>query len=661
MVKTKKSSKKPTRFSIYKLAKSLRRKASHLNPRRRLPTQLGLGIAILALLLSTLTSLSIGYSTSVQIEAERGQSLAELAHNLTVLLDRGMFERYREVQIVTALETIQNPNIPVSEKRSLLEKLQSTYPDYAWIGLTNAQGRVIASTKRILEGKDVSSRPWFKGAQTRSFVGDVHDAVLLAKLLPNPTQEPLRFVDVAAPVTDEGGEFQGVLGAHLSWSWANRVKENLLEPVEKRSHVEALILSNDGTVLQGPPKLLLKKLALHSVQTARSQRQGSLIETWPDGKTYLTGFARTSGLGEYPGLGWSVVVRQPTAIAFAPARHIQQRIFLWGLILGVLFASLGWVTIERITRPLQAIAAVADRIRRGDTTVKIPIPRGDNEVARLSRSIDKLVNTLIAQEQALLAVNKQLQHELRERQHAQEAEAETRTALEKEQELSELKSRFISMTSHEFRTPLTTILSSTELLEKYHQKFTLEKKKQHFTRIKIATHRMVQLLDDVLLIGKAESGKLTFNPAPLDLREFCNELVEEVQASSGSQHNINYLVRGTEQSAYMDEKLLRHILFNLLSNAIKYSPIASTVDFELKFQGKEVVFQVKDQGIGIPLEDQKHLFETFHRAKNVGTIPGTGLGLAIVKKSVDLQGGQISVESVVGVGTTFIVTLPISY
>jgi signal transduction histidine kinase len=217
------------------------------------------------------------------------------------------------------------------------------------------------------------------------------------------------------------------------------------------------------------------------------------------------------------------------------------------------------------------------------------------------------------------------------------------------------------MTSHEFRTPLTTILSSTELLEKYHHKFTPEKKQQHFTRIKIATHRMVQLLDDVLLIGKAESGKLTFSPAPLDLREFCNELVEEVQASSGSQHNINYLVRGPEQSACMDEKLLRQILFNLLSNAIKYSPIASTVYFQLKFQDKAVVFEVKDQGIGIPLEDQKHLFETFHRAKNVGTIPGTGLGLAIVKKSVDLHGGQIVVESVVGVGTTFIVTLPLSF
>jgi signal transduction histidine kinase len=365
-------------------------------------------------------------------------------------------------------------------------------------------------------------------------------------------------------------------------------------------------------------------------------------------------------LGDYPGLGWIVIVRQPTAIAFAPAKHLQQQIFLWGLMLGILFASLSWVTIERITRPLTAIATVADRIRYGDTGVKIPVSQGNNEVARLSRSLNKLVNTLIAQEQALLAANQQLQHELRERQQAQATEAETRIALEKEKELSDFKSRFISMTSHEFRTPLTTILSSTELLENYQHKFTPEKKQQHFTRIKTATQRMVQLLDDVLLIGKAEAGKLTFSPAPIELSQFCNDLVEEVQLSSGRQHEINYVVRGTEQSACMDEKLLRHILFNLLSNAVKYSSIGSPVDFELNFQNTQVIFQIKDQGIGIPLEDQKHLFETFHRAKNVGTISGTGLGLAIVKKSVDLHGGQIAIESIVGVGTTFIVTLPLS-
>ncbi|HEY9632723.1 MAG TPA: sensor histidine kinase [Coleofasciculaceae cyanobacterium] len=650
-----------TKFGIYKLTQYIRRKASHFNPRYRLQAQLGLGIATLALFLSTLTSLAIGYNTTIQIQAERGQSLAELSHNLTELLDRSMFERYREIQIVTTLETIRNPNTPLSEKRSLIEKLQSTYPDYAWIGLTDFQGYVIASTNRILEGKDVSSRPWFKGAQAAPYVGDVHEAILLAKLLPNPTTEPLRFVDVAAPVTDSQGKLQGVLGVHLSWVWAKKVQDSLLQPVQKRSQVEVLILDQDGTVLLGPPKLQSRKLALVSIQATRTQGTGYQVENWSDGNAYLTGFARTKGLGDYPGLGWMVLVRQPTAIAFAPAKQLQQQVFLWGLMLGVLFASLGWLIIERITRPLMAIAAVADRIRLGDTQVKIPVQTGNDEVASLSQSLNKLVNTLMLQEQALLVTNEQLRCELLERQQAQAAEAEAHIALEKERELSELKSRFISMASHEFRTPLATILSSSELLENYYYKWTVEKKQQYFTRIKAAIQRMVQLLDDVLLIGKAEAGKMTFNPAPLNLRQFCNELVEEVQTSSGSQHKIDTVVQGKDKPACMDEKLLRHILYNLLSNAIKYSPAGTTIHFELNFLLKEVVFQIQDQGIGIPIDDQKHLFETFHRAKNVGTIPGTGLGLAIVKKSVDLHGGRIAVESVMDIGTTFTITLPLSF
>jgi signal transduction histidine kinase len=134
--------------------------------------------------------------------------------------------------------------------------------------------------------------------------------------------------------------------------------------------------------------------------------------------------------------------------------------------------------------------------------------------------------------------------------------------------------------------------------------------------------------------------------------------VEELQLSAGSEHTIAFSYQFPELESCLDEKLLRHILSNLLSNAIKYSPTGSTVNFKLVGQNGQVIFQIQDEGIGIPEEDQQHLFETFHRAKNVVNIPGTGLGLAIVKRSVDLHGGKISVKSEVGVGTTFTVTIP---
>lgn len=250
-----------------------------------------------------------------------------------------------------------------------------------------------------------------------------------------------------------------------------------------------------------------------------------------------------------------------------------------------------------------------------------------------------------------------------------QAEIEIVKALEKEKELSELKSSFVSMTSHEFRTPMSTILSSSELLEHYHHKFTEPKRLAHLHRIQSAIHQMTQLLNDVLTIGKAEAKKLKCQPALLNLAEFCQKLTQEMQLSIGNSHSIIFSKEGEIRPSYMDEKLLRHIFSNLLSNAVKYSPEASSVYWQLKIEsasaatpvGDRAIFQVQDRGIGIPEADQKRLFDSFFRGTNVGMIPGTGLGLAILKHCVDLHGGEISLSSKVGVGTTFTVILPLHY
>ncbi len=258
-----------------------------------------------------------------------------------------------------------------------------------------------------------------------------------------------------------------------------------------------------------------------------------------------------------------------------------------------------------------------------------------------------------------------------------QAELETYKALQRERELGDLKSRFISMTSHEFRTPLTTIQSSAELLERYRDRLSQEKQLTHLHRIQTAVERMTQMLDDVLIIGKAESGKLEFQPTPIDVVQFCRHLVEDLQLTAKNQHKINFThqgnctlaAQGTSEEGsgelshtlpLVDEKLLRHILGNLLSNAIKYSPGNSSVQFNLTCFDDKAIFQIQDQGIGIPPEDLPRLFESFHRARNVGTIQGTGLGLAIVKQCVELHKGEITVASEVGKGTTFTVTLPLS-
>ena len=238
-----------------------------------------------------------------------------------------------------------------------------------------------------------------------------------------------------------------------------------------------------------------------------------------------------------------------------------------------------------------------------------------------------------------------------------QVEQEIRHALEKEKELNELKSRFVTMTSHEFRTPLATILSSGELLEHYSHKWSEEKKLSHLQRIQSAVKRMTELLNDVLLLGKAEAGKLEFNPTQVNLTEICRELVEEVQLTTTS-HTIIFHPKNSCATASIDLKLLRHILINLLSNAVKYSPNSDRVEFEATCDCSAAIFRIRDHGIGIPASEIKRLYESFYRGGNVASIPGTGLGMTIVKKAVERHGGTIDVDSQVNVGTTFTVTLP---
>jgi signal transduction histidine kinase len=278
----------------------------------------------------------------------------------------------------------------------------------------------------------------------------------------------------------------------------------------------------------------------------------------------------------------------------------------------------------------------------------------------------KIRQLLNQKEEQLQIANENLERRVEERtvqlkqanEQLRGLEADLRQALAQEKELSELKSRIITTISHEYRTPLTTISSSAELLENYRYKWDDDKQLKHFQRIQASVKHMVALVNDVLFLSRADFEKLEFHPAPLNLVTFFREIVEELQSTVGNKYNLSFTSVSDCTIVSLDAKLLRQILTNLLSNAIKYSPNGGSVKVLLTCEDNKVIFQVQDEGIGIPTEDQQKLFESFSRARNVGTIAGTGLGLSIVKKCVDLHGGQIAVKSEVGVGTTFAVSLP---
>ena len=238
------------------------------------------------------------------------------------------------------------------------------------------------------------------------------------------------------------------------------------------------------------------------------------------------------------------------------------------------------------------------------------------------------------------------------------AEEEVRRALTRERELSELKTRFVSITSHEFRTPLATILSSVELIEDFGGDMPEAERREVIRMIKAAISKMTGMLDQVMLIGRGESDRLEFHPEPADPVALAAAIARETEQALQRRCEIRVSARGATGMRLLDAKLLAHVLGNLLSNAVKYSPAGAVVDLELEAAPESLTFLVTDRGIGIPPEDHARLFESFHRARNVGNVEGTGLGLTIVKQCIELHGGTVDFESVPGKGSTFIVCLP---
>ncbi|MDX2099334.1 MAG: ATP-binding protein [Leptolyngbyaceae cyanobacterium bins.59] len=221
------------------------------------------------------------------------------------------------------------------------------------------------------------------------------------------------------------------------------------------------------------------------------------------------------------------------------------------------------------------------------------------------------------------------------------------------------ESEYLAIACHEFRTPLSVIKFSSEFLRSYGTSLPEEKKQLYLQRIQAASDNMNRLLEDVLVLGQANSGRLEHHPVALNVATFCQDLIDALQWTAGSQYSLHLLCEGNCEQVFLDEKLLWHLLNNLLSNAIKYSPQGGKIWLTVNREGNQIYFQVKDQGIGIPEMDQKRLFEPFHRAGNTGKIPGTGLGLAIVQRSIELMGGTIHLKSQVGQGTVFTVALPV--
>lgn len=387
---------------------------------RGLGAWLALAFSALTVVLTLLLVEVVESAATEQVKNSIGNGLGEMAMQTADKLDRGMYQRYREVRLMARRGDLVAAGVSRAERRRILADIQSTYGYYEWIGMAALDGTVLVEARGLLEGKNVAKRPWFINALQGTYVGDVHEAVLLAKLLPVQEGEPRRFVDVAFPWLDADGKPAGVLGTHLSWEWARDIERSIVAPVQTRNRVQALIVSAEGVVLLGPEGLQDAKVELASLDKARQGRSGYAVERWPDGRDYLVGYAATRAVGDYPGLGWHVLVRQDIEDAYRPVRELRARALWSGAALALLFSLAGLLLARRITRPLQELATSADHLRRGDGEALVPARRGYTEVRQLSGALHALVSALVRQRGELQALNDTL--EVRVEQRTQELE-----------------------------------------------------------------------------------------------------------------------------------------------------------------------------------------------------------------------------------------------
>ena len=376
---------------------------------------LAMAFSLLSIILTVLLVEVADVAATAQAETSIGQGLRELALQTADKLDRGMYERYREVRLLAQRRDLSPAHANPAQRRAVLDGIQDSYGFYDWIGMAGLDGRVEVAGRALLEGANVGGRPWFRNALLGVNVGDVHEAVLLAKLLPADDGAPRRFVDVAFPYLDDAGKPLGVLGVHLSWQWARAVERSVIAPLAKRGRIDALIVGADGTVLLGPAGLQGTRLALASLRQARRQDAGFLVEDWPDGASYLVGYSRSRGFDAYPGLGWTVLVRQAVDEAYAPARALRERALLWGFGLALAFSLVGVLLARAITRPLGRLVDDAQRIRSGEDATLVPGAGSYVEVAALSDTLNALVADLVGRRQELQGLNATLEQRVEAR------------------------------------------------------------------------------------------------------------------------------------------------------------------------------------------------------------------------------------------------------
>ncbi|WP_337877782.1 ATP-binding protein [Caldimonas sp.] len=571
-----------------------------------------------------------------QTLGDAGRHAAHLAQHLTHSLDKGLYERMREVRNVAQLEAATADE---GRWRQVLQHMQASLQDYVWLGITDASGSVQAATDGLLEGQNVSQRPWYRQALQGPTIGDVHPAVLLASLLPGRGgQEPLRLLDVAAPLYRDG-RLVGVLGAHLDWRWAEEEVRQALRGNPAVPDLQVLIVSREGQKLLGPPEAAIEAWGVQRLH--RLATEGPAVLDWPDGQAYLTAAQASSGYRDFPGLGWTVLVRQPARTALQAAHDLQMRIWMIGLGAAALFAVAGWWLAGRLAAPLRTIAARARALSQR-ALPDPPTPAGGDELATLSHALADLVAQLRERERELLELNASLEQRVRERTEAL-------------QRLNADMASFSRSVAHDLKGPIGAMAAAAQLIEQECGAQLSATHRQLLHLIGEDGHRLVRLTDQLLVLSRVDQQAWT--PAMVDMEPLVRQVLAELQARPGTQ--LPDIQLEALPMAWGDAALLRQVWVNLLANAIKFTgPVPNPrIAIGASVSDETVTYHVRDNGVGFDMQRYGALFDPFQRLHTEAEFAGSGVGLSIVRRVVQRHGGQVWAQSSPGQGACFYFSL----
>lgn len=415
-------------------------------------------IALIPFVISLVISFSVSNIIYHNLKDKNGKALAELAFHMAETLDSAVYERFGDLMQISHRPDFGGLLDKPALLRSYFEQQQRLFQEYAWIGFVRPDGTVLAGSGGMLEGQNISSRDWVQAGMKAPFAGDVHEAKLLASLLPPPQDgEVLRLVDLALPVHDRKGQLLGVLGTHLSWQWAKDIRNKLLSHDLNSRQIEILVLNSKGTVLLGSSGSLANGAdlsRLESFKQATEHRIGSTFERWPDSKQYNTGYARGKGHRDFTGLNWIVLARQPEQVAVAEAGHIKLQVLAAGGLLGILAGLCCYCALVWFLRPLERLAAFTEVLCEEPEVVA---GGRKDEIGRFVTIIQGYLFALCMQKRKLAAENLQLQDEATKIVAAEQRYADLRRSLELRvlERTADLQDQLTALQKKHAEAPLT--------------------------------------------------------------------------------------------------------------------------------------------------------------------------------------------------------------